>query len=256
MKKKKKLSPGMTLVEVLVSMTIFAVMASAIFSAIAHANKLSNRAKMRDVELAAQTNIIGKKSKGSSEIKVLHPNEAYLGDYNIVFEDGRTLEDGSHPTVDNVKVYETTEGEFDQYFDFKLKTVLQSSSLNGAAINVDNLGTNEYLLRYENTSSESIIVTVSISDGYIYEGDEKTFIHTRNTYSKTIPSGGSADIGYFNDSGTGIDTVSYTVTGLISHSELVSQFLTVNLTGTRKVTTVVSQDGSDPKLKALEKYSM
>jgi prepilin-type N-terminal cleavage/methylation domain-containing protein len=60
MKNNKKLSRGMTLVEVLVAMTIFAVMASAIFTVILHANKTANRAKMRDVELSAQTNIVGR----------------------------------------------------------------------------------------------------------------------------------------------------------------------------------------------------
>lgn len=208
----------MTLVEVIIAMTIFAVMAAAIFSVIAHANSTANRAKMRDKELSTQTNIIGRIGKDNNaltQLNVVKPN-GYNDNYKVKFNvvgNGIT----QPQPIDGFKVYETDEGQFEDEFDFKLKSLVQTSSLTGLTISSSDLKDNEYLLKFTNTTSESVFLAITLADGYIFEGRDQ-YIHTSKTYMKTIPAGASADIGYCDKDVTGLEGMSVSMTGLVSNS--------------------------------------
>lgn len=181
----------MTLVEVIVAMTIFAIMASAITGVMIRANTMTNRAKMRDTELAAETNIIGRnKSSTRDEIHAFDP-PGYTGDFKIVFNEGSSMK-----TVDNVQVFQTNEGRFDDQFDFRLKTIIPSSSLNGLPLT--NLADDEYLIKVTNDLSESVTISVEIDGGYLFEGNGQKYVHTTKSYIKTIPANTTADIGYYS----------------------------------------------------------
>lgn len=248
MKKTYKVSRGVTLVEVIIAMTIFAIMAGTIMTVIMRANQISNRSKMRDVELATETNIIGRnKASARDEIHEVNPN-GYTGDYKIVFGlTGKTI-----PPVDHVKVYETNEGQFNQDFDFKLKTMVPSSSLSG--LSLTNLHDNEYSLRFENNLAESITITISIVDGYLFEGDGQKYVHTTKSYVKTIPANSAADVGYFY-SGTAIKRISIKYETSISGSSLsglaASGHIDTNTftTGVRKAVFEIAQEGTNPSFR-------
>ncbi len=246
MKLKNKLSRGMTLVEVLVAMTIFAVMASAIFTVILHANKTANRAKMRDVELSTQTNIVGKKNKALDELTELNPAGISGGNYKILFQSPQAGK--GEGNVDNVKVYETNEGMFETDFDFKLKTVISASSLTGLTLQTDQLRDNEYLLKFTNNRPESVIVRFSLTDGHIFEGSGQQYVHTRNNYSKVIPSGASADIGFYNSNSSSVGAIAVEVTGVLTGAYLPQFTLNAGtISSTKRTANLdIKQIGADP----------
>lgn len=245
MKKTYKFSRGVTLVEVIIAMTIFAIMAGTIMTVIMKANQISNRSKMRDVELATETNIIGRnKASARDEIQQVKPN-GYEGDYKIVFSvPGKTI-----PPVNHVKIYETNEGRFDQDFDFKLKTIVPSSSLSGLPLT--NLADNEYSLRFENNLSEAITITITIEDGYLFEGDGQKYVHTTKSYVKTLPANSTADVGYFY-SGSSNVSIGLRYETSISGSSLSGLYATGSIEKDNFVDTVrkavftISQSGTDP----------
>jgi prepilin-type N-terminal cleavage/methylation domain-containing protein len=251
--KNRKLSKGMTLVEVLVSMTIFAVMASAILTVIAFANKTANRSKMRDVELATEANIISRKNKASDQLDQVKPN-GYAGNYSIVFT---PPPQDSVKTINNVKVYETQEGEFNADFDFKMKTVIDSTSLNGLTIN--SVNDNEYAFTVNNNLSEPITIDIEIKDGFIFEGTGRQYIHTRQTYTKTIPANGSASIGYctqnFQQGDIKIEATT-AVSGSILSALVVEPVVNVGSikSDIRKVNIDIGQEGVTPVLSAHTTY--
>lgn len=246
MNKNKKLSPGVTLVEVIVAMTIFAIMAGSIMFAIYKANYFSNRAKARDVEIATETNIIGRsKAKSRDQLVQVEATEGYTGDYKVVFNvPGRTVD-----PVDNVKVYETHEGRFDQDFDFKLKTIAKEGDFNGYSITT--LADYEYLLRFKNELAESITITIKVTDGHLFEGSGQKYIHTTPTYVKTIPANSTADIGYFYNGAADID-VKFKVETSISGSAIQGQHISGSVSKSgfdpdiRKLTLTFKQSGTDP----------
>lgn len=256
MKNNKKLSRGMTLIEVLVSMTIFAVMAAAIFTVIAHANKTADRAKMRDVELSTQTNIIGRIGKDNNAITQLNqvkPN-GYVGEYEVKFNVPASNVSQPDP-VEGVKVYETDEGAFESEFDFKLKTVTQASSFTGLTLSSSQLNSGEYLLKYRNETSESVLVQIDLTDGYIFEGSDQQYIHTSKSYMKVLPANSVADIGYYDLDGTGLEGITVTVTGLVSNSFSTFGYTTGNFAADiRTCEVTVSTNGSDPKVQVSRFY--
>ena len=255
MKKNKKLSRGMTLVEVIVSMTIFAAMAAAIFSVIAHANSTADRAKMRDVELATQTNIIGrigKENNAASQLNQVSPN-GYTGEYKIQFNvPGQTVD-----PITGVKVYETDEGAFDAQFDFKLKTVTEAGALTGLTLQSSDLDTDEYLLKFKNDTTESILVQLEIADGYIFEGSDQQYTHTSKTYMKVLPPNTVADIGYCDIDGTGLDAINVQITGLVSNSVSSFGYTTGNFKPDIRTctVTVAHTGGGDPKIQPTRFYN-
>ena len=255
MKKNKKLSPGMTLIEVIISMTIFAAMAAAIFSVIAHANSTADRAKMRDVELSTQTNIIGrigKENNAAAQLNQVQPN-GYAGEYEIKFNvPGQTVD-----PIPGVKVYETDEGAFESQFDFKLKTVTEAAALTGLTLASSELNANEYLLKFRNDTSESILVQLDIKDGYILEGSDQQYIHTSKSYMKVLPANTVADIGYYDLEVTGLDDISVQITGLVSNSFSKFGYTTSNFTPAVRSCEVTVQHtpGSDPMIQPTRYYN-
>lgn len=248
MKTNRKLSKGMTLVEVLVSMTIFAVMAGVIFTVIMRANQNQNRNKMRDAELASEINIIGRKN--DAMLNVTSPN-SFSGDYKITFNvPGSTAKE-----LDGVKVYETDEGEFADAFDFRMKTVVETASLSGMTIT--NLNENEYAFDFTNNLAEPITLVITINKGFIFEGTGRQYVHTGSTYTRTISSGSTINIGYYNDSYTDTDLsfeLKSGISGSIIQGLSVKGKFTVGGAGIhadiRKAKLVVSQDGTNPIIKA------
>lgn len=241
MKNNKKLSQGMTLVEVIVAMTIFAIMAAAITTIIVFSNKTVNRSKMRDLELSTEKNIIGRKNLASDQLTEVHPN-SYMGDYKIIFENAKLT--GENPHVDNVKLYETHEGPFEEQFDFQLKTVVPSSSLNGLAIS--NLGDNEYCIHYINNLAEPIHVTMTITDGHFFEGSGQQYVHTTSTYTRTIMAGATADIGYFYN-GTGSPNINFKITTSISTARSATGHIAIaSFNSTKTINLTASQSGTNP----------
>ena len=254
MNNNKKLSSGMTLIEVLVSMTIFAIIAAAIFSVIAHANSTADRAKMRDGELSTQTNIIGRIGKDNNAITQLNQVEpnGYAGEYEIKFN----VPIATQPDpVEGVKVYETDEGAFEKEFDFKLKTVTQSSSFTGLTLSSSQLNDGEYLLKYRNETAESVLVQIDIADGYIFEGSDQQYIHTSKSYMKVLPANTVADIGYYDLEGTGLDSITVQVTGLVSNSFKIFGYTTGNFANDIRTCEVkIFTNGGDPKIQATRNY--
>lgn len=80
--KDKKNSKGMTLVEVVVAMTIFAMVAGAVMTAISGAVKQTAKNRKRDLEVGQQANAVRKNS--NDEV-------TDLGEYTISFNDTRGL---------------------------------------------------------------------------------------------------------------------------------------------------------------------
>lgn len=189
MKKIKKLSKGMTLVEVIVAMTIFALSAACIMSVVGAAMKMSNRSRRRDLETAQQANAIGKKS--DTEL-------TKTGDgYEIVF----TPTGGTSKTVAGINTYAADAAQFGADFGFQIKT-FGKGSLNRLSTTIDLSVGNEYKFDIQNNLSESVTAYVTINKGYVFEGynSNSGYKHSSKSYARTIAAGNSADFGYCNGS--------------------------------------------------------
>lgn len=195
MKKIKKLSKGMTLVEVIVSMTIFALAAACIMSVIGGAMKISNRSRKRDLETAQQANAVEKKS--DTEL-------TKTGDgYEIVF----VPTGGVSKTVSGIDTYAADAAQFGADFGFQIKTFnsggLNSLSTSDPVLSVDS---NEFKLTFINKSAENVTAYVTIEDGFIYEGNSSNgYIHTSKSYVRTAEkynasgvTNSTIDFGYYN----------------------------------------------------------
>ena len=203
----------MTLVEVIVAMTIFAIMAAAIFGVILHANNASDRSKVRDVELAGEVNTIGRKV--NAKLNQVAPGN-YTGSYDITFNDGANID-----TIGGAKVYETDEGEFSDEFDFKMKTVVKAADLNG--LSIDNLNENEYSFTVKNELNVPLTLIVTIQKGFIFEGTGRQYVHTSRTYPKTIPANSELNFGYYCDGYTNSSFIEFRYHAALS-SEYVAHF--------------------------------
>ena len=187
MKKIKKLSKGMTLVEVIVAMTIFALASACIMSVVGAAMKMSNRSRRRDLETAQQANAVGKKS--DQETAVIGSEK----DYTITFT---PVGGGSIKTVNDISLYAADAAQFGADFGFQIKT-FTSGTIN--SISTVNSKDDEYKLNIENNSSENITAYVEITDGYIYEGSTTDgYKHSSKSYVRTVQANKSADFGYYN----------------------------------------------------------
>ena len=203
MENTKKLSKGMTLVEIMVSMVIFAIVASCVLTVISNANKLSNRSKMRDSDLANQTAIIGKKA--DSQLEDLTPSgKNYF--MNFVPAGGTTVK------APDYGLYQANEQYFGSEFDFQVKTIQPTIGLNSMATSNDIVG--EYKFYFKNEYYESITISVTVNDGYLYEGNrtQDGYIHTAPTYTRTVKAGEACDFGYFNTNYDSSTDIQITVT--------------------------------------------
>lgn len=190
----------MTLVEVVVAIMIFAIMASSILTVIVNANNFSNRSRMRDKELAGQATIASKKASAQM---------SKIGDvsdgYSIVF----TPEGASAKTVGGVYAWETDDGEYSKEFGFQIKTFAGQDIDNDLNIDPANLFDDEYAFLFHNDHSEEITIKVTINDGLIFEGSRGStgYKHPAQTYTRTIRAGGDANFGFYLQNYTGVDTL-------------------------------------------------
>lgn len=190
MKKIKKLSKGMTLVEVIVAMTIFALASACIMSVVGAAMKMSNRSRRRDLETAQQANAVGKKSDQETAII------GSMKDYTITFT---PVGGGSAKTVNDISLYAADAAQFGADFGFQIKT-FGKGSLNSLSTTIDPSMGNEYKFEIQNNLSESVTAYVTINEGYVFEGDNSNsgYKHSSKSYARTIATGNSADFGYCN----------------------------------------------------------
>lgn len=168
--KNKKNSKGMTLVEVVVAMTIFAVIAGAVMTAVAGAVQQSAKNRKRDLEVGQQANAVRKNS--NDEV-------TDLGEYTISFNDTRGLK------TEKVQMYEADAAQFGTDFGFQVKS-FQIGSIGSTP--TKNAQDEEYKLVVVNQTSENITAYVTVDNGYIYEGESSItgYIHTSPVYTRTI----------------------------------------------------------------------
>lgn len=213
------LSQGMTLVEVMISVIIFAILASSILAVIAAANKMSNKSRMRDKELAGQANIVSKKSADDMLL---------IGDtdkgYTIRFSPERnTNTSTANVDVGNIYVWRSNKGSFGEEFGFQVKT-LAGKDITGLNVDPENLQDDEYMFSFTNNYYENVTIEINIKDGLIFEGVRGAdgYRHPSQTYIRTVEPGRSINFGYYkqnynnsNDLTIDLTTASYNTDSVV-----------------------------------------
>lgn len=193
MEKNKKNSKGMTLVEVIVALTIFTIMAACIMAVIGAAIKSSNRSRRRDLELAQQANAAGKLSE--QELTQIGTANAYTVRFTPVGG-------GTPKEIADISIYQSSAAQFGSQIEFNIKTFLKGNWQNLNAVNNEE---DEYVFVINNELPENVTAYVDIadtSDGYIYEGAPSTgYRHSSRSYVRTISKkegsvSGYADFGF------------------------------------------------------------
>lgn len=188
MRKNKKNSKGMTLVEVIVALTIFTIMAACIMAVIGAAIKSSNRSRRRDLELAQQANAAGKLSK--QELDQIGTANAYTVRFTPVGG-------GAPKEISDISIYQSSAAQFGSQIEFNIKTFLKGSWQNLNAVNNE---ADEYVFVIKNDTSENITAYVDIADssnGYIYEGSLSTgYKHSARSYVRTVSKREGSITGY------------------------------------------------------------
>lgn len=198
MKRIQKNSKGMTLVEVIVAITIFAIMSIGIMTALGASMLQTNRSARRDIEIGEQAETVGKKSL--TELTDI----TGTGDYSITFSGG-----GISKTATNIKLYQADGAQFNDAFGFNIKTFGKQTDMN------DNLDTpdpdptsatydaDEYKIVFDNKSTQSVTMYVNMTNGYVYEGNRTNgYIHSSKAYTRTSNPTTTplVNFGYYNDS--------------------------------------------------------
>ena len=187
MKKNKSLSKGMTLVEVIVAMTIFAIMASTIIAVLGAAYRQIDRSKRRDIEAAQQAAAVNKKDNVT---KI-----SGATDYKIVYT---PTSGGTSQTANNIKLYQSNDAQFGGDFGFNMKSLTSNTAVAVPTPNPDPSDpdfANQYKIKFTNTSHKAVNIYVTISSGYVYEGNASTgYLHTSCSYVRTAqPDTGGTD---------------------------------------------------------------
>ena len=193
MKKNKKNLKGMTLVEVIVAMTIFAISFAAVLTILSGAFQQTVRNRKRDIESGDQAAAIGKKSDqdltqvGSSTFQINYSG----GGYNA-----------SRP----VTLFQANQQTFNQDFGFQYKT-FQNATLEGLDTSNNNADEYKFVVINPSTSTDTITIRVTIATGTIYEGnyDSYGYIHPSKVYTRTVEPGKSINFGYKNDAYSSTD---------------------------------------------------
>ncbi|WP_178182713.1 type II secretion system protein [uncultured Ruminococcus sp.] len=167
--KNKKNSKGMTLVEVVIAMTIFAMVAGAVMTAISGAVQQTAKNRKRDLEVGQQANAVRKYS--NAEV-------TDLGKYTLSFDDSRG-------ETKEVQMYEADAAQFGTDFGFQVK----SFNVGGfTATATENTSTAEYKVSLINQTNENITAYVTVDNGFLYTGKSSAtgYIHTSPLYVTTI----------------------------------------------------------------------
>lgn len=205
MKKFQKNSKGMTLVEVIVAITVFAVMSIGIMTALGASMLQTNKSARRDIEIGEQAEAVGKKS-----LSQLNPTDAANPDYSIKFSGAGLIKD-----ADQIKLYQADGAQFNSSFGFYIKTFGKETEMDGGLDTSDpnpSIDANEYKIVFENLSGKNdvadakeITAYVTLTKGYIYEGSRTDgYIHTSTSYTRTsnyTTATKKFNFGYYNDAG-------------------------------------------------------
>lgn len=202
MKRFKKNSKGMTLVEVIVAITVFAVMSIGIMTALGASMLQTNRSARRDIEVGEQAQATAQKSK-TKLTNVVDDTTTYTIDFGALLS-------GSNPT--DVKLMQSDGAQFNDAFEFNLKTFGKTNDFSEESdlnVNVSASTTpNDYKITLKNTSNNSITLYAELTNGYIFEGNPnmvsgKGYVHSSKKYTKTSENQtvrSEIQFGYHNDS--------------------------------------------------------
>lgn len=193
--KKGMNSKGMTLVEVIVSMVIFCLATLCILTAFTAAIRVTNKTKVRDVEVAAQANVLEKKNQKQNVSKSADT-------YTITFTPTSESGGGTATSVPNVSLFTSTMTDHSSSFDFNIKS-FGTGGFDGNETIADPAN-NEYKINVVNNSSEGINYTVRINDGavdaFIYEGKSTSgYICSSKTYTRSVAANSETTFGYYDD---------------------------------------------------------
>lgn len=212
---------GMTLVEVVVSMAIFSFTFLGVTMCLAASLKLNNRNMLRDAELNTQQKVIEERQAVGVALQSGHALE---GDTMVFGTSGSFNMDTGRGVVDKITQYHAIKtGSHGNDYNFEINGIASNKNpLGNAAGDFDKVA-GKFCLKVINSYSGSCDVTVSISNGTIYEGNYNTgYRNAAPKYSRTIP-GKDAEttvlgampnvlqIGYFNDVGFAADELQITV---------------------------------------------
>lgn len=204
MKKFRKNSKGMTLVEVIVAITIFSIMAIGIMTALGTSMLQTNKSARRDIEVGEQAQATAQKSSTKLNA-VVSDSTSYTINYGALLATG-----ASNPT--DVKYMQADGAQFNSTFEFNLKTfgnINDFSDASDLSINVSASTTpNDYKILFKNTSDKAITLYAELTNGYIFEGNPnmisgKGYVHSSKRYVKTSENQterGEIQFGYHNDS--------------------------------------------------------
>lgn len=194
MKRNKKLRKGMTLVEVVVAMTVFAILSLGVSMTMCAAVKAANRNKQRDVSVGKQAENVSNKNSDGTSVKG--------GKLVMQFTDSS----GNVYKVNSDKnVYQSSEEEFSGKFGFNLKTISDAGAFGVTMVTPAPSDTKHHRFDITNNSTtDSITVRLTIPEtetGNVYEGDPVYgYIHTAKTYTITVEPGLTRCFGYEGDS--------------------------------------------------------
>ncbi len=190
--KTKKLQPGMTLIEVVVSMSIFTFMTLAITMAFAGAMKYNARNVKRDKELNLQQSALERGTEGG----VLVNNDSFNTKKTITFTDASgTAFSFTNTTSAFTGVTEyyakrsAYNGEQTNPINFELKTF--SSNLFGSNATIAEKSSNHYVMKVNNTCADLIDIRISLSNGctaYIGDFNNNCYTHKSSLYAISLPA--------------------------------------------------------------------
>lgn len=178
MKNKNKLRSGMTLVEVVVAMAVFAVMTLGITMTFAAVVKYNARNMRRDYELNRQQTAI---EKNTIEDMKIYKNSFKGRSIQYVAPSGAVL-----GTVADVTEYNAVKSQQNASdINFEVKT-FSSVPLGSTPVSF-NKDDYKFKLAFTNMSEQTVDIRIETTEGTIYEGDSATgYRHSSPLYKRVM----------------------------------------------------------------------
>lgn len=221
--KTKKLQSGMTLVEVVVSMSIFTFMTLAITMAFAGAMKYNARNVKRDKELNFQQSALERGTEGG----IMVNNDSFNHKKTVTFTDTSGVAFNFAATTDafnGVTEYYAKSSAYNNEdvdpINFELKTF--STNLFGSSATIADKASSHYVIKINNTTTDLIDVRISLNNGtsaYIGDFNHDCYNHKSPLYAMTLPAY-DADAEFEVDDDADIDASATTVTTVPSSMTL------------------------------------
>lgn len=187
MKNKNKLRSGMTLVEVVVAMAVFAVMTLGITMTFAAVVKYNARNMRRDYELNRQQTAIEKNTIDDMKI---FKNSFKGRSLQYVAPDGTVL--GSIDEVTEYNAVKSQQNASDINFEVKTFSSVPLGS-QPVSFNKDDY---KFKLSFTNMSQSTVDVRIETTEGTIYEGDADTgYRHSSPLYKRVMSPASYDDTG-------------------------------------------------------------